>query len=339
MSGGQVKILNSLSENGGEMLQSELVKESGLSRSRTSEIISLLEKRSIVSRFPLGKNYRVVLETEVRNRRKRHLRIGFIRSAEYPFIIPFRKHMREAFGIEIHLRIYENGLDVARDLSLSRLDLGIAPILVSFMFCSLGAPFQIVAPAGSGGSSVISSVRECSSHQPKVATTKLSTMELLMKASVHEHFLPDQSKIIYVSNPDDIIDGIVSKRYEAACVWEPYATLLTKKTGVSKIVSYADIEEHLCCVLSASNQLEDRTVSIITKKFADSIQEFSRDPYRFIDQYSRVVDFDKSILHEVSHEYTYPSELECTSIARQFEHSGIHTPNPLTIREMIRRAE
>ena len=300
MSGGEVKILNSLSENGGEMLQSDLVRQSGLSRSRTSEIISSLEKKSLVSRFPLGKNYRVVLETEARTRRRR-LRIGFTRSAEYPFIVPFRKHMRDDLGIKVHLQYYENGLDVARDLSLSRLDLGIAPIIAGFMFCSLGAPFKIIAPAGSGGSSIVTAKREHSSSQPKVATTKLSTMELLLKTSIHEHFLPDESEAIYASSPQDIVNGIVSNRFDAACIWEPYATLLAKKRGFSRIVNYSDIEEHICCALSANNQLDDRSISKIKKKFTESIQEFSKYPDRYIDQYSRVVGFDENTIRQVPH--------------------------------------
>lgn len=322
------------------MLQSELASQAGLSRSRTSEILSLLEKKSLVSRHPLGKNYRVLLETEMHEtRRKSHLRLGFTRSAEYPFIVPFRKRMRDDLGMEVHLQIYDNGLDVARDLSLSRLDLGIAPILVSFMFCSLGAPFKIIAPAGSGGSSIVSKKCERSISRLRVATTKLSTMELLLKSSIHQRFLPEESETIYISSPRDIMNGIASKRFDTACIWEPYATLLTKEHGLSRIVSYNEIEDHICCALSVSNQLRDRVVSKITKRFKDSIEEFSGTPKSFLDQYSQITGFDFRIVRTVSCEYTYPIELEPNSITRQFKHAGINTPNPSTIKEMIRPSD
>ena len=138
-----------------------------------------------------------------------------------------------------------------------RLDFGITPILAGFMFCSFGAPFKIIAPAGAGGSCIVSrSHGKHSSVPAKVATTKLSTMELLLKSSVKEHFLPDESKVVYASGPQEIMSGLVSRRFDAACIWEPYATFLARKHELSKLVSYNEIGEHVCCALSAGNHLE-----------------------------------------------------------------------------------
>ena len=64
MAGGEERVLVSLAKNGGEMFQSELVRQTELSRSRTSEILTSLEKRMLVSRFQQGRNYRVVLKTD-----------------------------------------------------------------------------------------------------------------------------------------------------------------------------------------------------------------------------------------------------------------------------------
>ncbi len=289
MPGAEDRVLDTLAEDGGEMFQSEIVRQTRLSRSRTSEILTSLEKRSLVSRFQLGRNNRVLLKTDARKKnhsgRKKRLRMGLTRAAEYPYVIPFRKHMRDDLGIEVDLQIYENGLDVARDLSLLRLDLGITPILASFMFCSLGAPFKIIAPAGAGGSCVVSrDNRGKQSSDPKVATTKLSTMELLLKSSVNEHFLPDESKVIYSSGPQDIMSGLVSKRFDAACIWEPYATILARRHGLSKTVSYNEIGEHVCCALSAGNHLNDRILRKIGLKFKESISEFVKNPDSFLSQ-------------------------------------------------------
>ena len=55
MSGGEERALTSLALNGGEMLQSELVDQTGLSRSRTSEILSSLEsERSLATSNPFS---------------------------------------------------------------------------------------------------------------------------------------------------------------------------------------------------------------------------------------------------------------------------------------------
>lgn len=341
MQGAEEIVLGALTEEGGEMFQSDIVRQTRLSRSRTSEILTSLEKRALISRFQQGRNNRVVLKTDAREKnhdlRKRCLRMGFTRAAEYPFVIPFRKHMRDDLGIEVDLQIYENGLDVARDLSLLRLDLGIAPILASFMFCSLGAPLKIIAPAGTGGSCVVSrDNRGRESSDPKVATTKLSTMELLFKSSVNENFLPVESKGIYSSGPEDIMSGLVSKRFDAACIWEPYATILARRHGLSKTVSYNEIGEHVCCALSAGNHLNDRILCKIGLIFKESISEFVRNPDSYLPQYSLITGFDSKIVREVSEEYTYPLELDPKLISRQFERAGIQTPNPSTVKDMIR---
>jgi len=346
MAAAEERILSALVENGGEMFQSEIVRQSQLSKSRTSEILSSLERRSILSRNQQGRNYRIVLKTECRKQnylgRKKHLRLGFTRAAEYPFVIPFRKKMRNDFGIEIDLRIYENGLDVARDLSILRLDLGIAPILSAFMFCSLGAPFKIIAPAGSGGSCVVSRDdrgKRSSVPYPRVATTKLSTMELLLKSSVKEHFLPDQSKVIYATGSEDMVSGLVSKRYDAACIWEPYATFLARKHGLSKLVSYNEIGEHICCALSAGNHLDNRLLRKVVSRFRDSITEFGKNPDSSLTQYSAFTGFDNKMMSEVSEEYNYPSDLNPKLISKQFERAGIQTPSPSSVKGMIRYAE
>ena len=169
------------------------------------------------------------------------------------------------------------------------------------MFCSLGAPFKIIAPAGAGGSCVVSrDNRGKQSSDPKVATTKLSTMELLLKSSVNEHFLPDESRTIYSSGPQDIMSGLVSKRFDAACIWEPYATILARKHGLSKTVSYNEIGEHVCCALSAGNHLNDRILRKIALKFKESIAEFVKNPDSFLPQYSLITGFDSKIVREVS---------------------------------------
>ena len=83
---------------------------------------------------------------------------GFTRAAEYPFLVPLKKVLRED-GLELDFRVYDNGVGVARDLSILRIDIGIAPLVTLFMMHSLDAPFKIIGPAGSGGSSVLESPR------------------------------------------------------------------------------------------------------------------------------------------------------------------------------------
>ncbi|MDG6922578.1 MAG: helix-turn-helix domain-containing protein [Nitrososphaerota archaeon] len=335
--------MSALADNSREMFQSEIVRRTGLSRSRTSEILTSLEGRALVSRFQQGRNYSVNLNAHPRGkdtlRKKKQLRLGFTRAAEYPFVIPFRRHMRDDFGIEMEFEIYENGLDVARDLSTLRLDLGIAPILTSFMYCSLRAPFSLIAPAGSGGCCVISRKKpnDLLSSELKVATTKLSTMELLLKSSVREHFLPAESRAIYTPSPQNMMMGLRSKRFDAACIWEPYATILARKYGMSKVVNYRDIGAHVCCALSAGNHISDPMLRRISSRFEQSVIEYAENPDSYLVQYSSLAGFEPKIIREVSSEYSYPTELDANLISKQFERAGILTPIPSTVKDMIRR--
>src|SRR5271165_6213259 len=151
-------ILDLLARNG-EAYQSDLVRQSGFSRSRISEVLSSLEESGLVTRIPLGKNFRVIITAQVRKRRvhsgKEALRLGIIRASEYPFVLPFEKLLREKLNIKLSILTYDNGIDLSRDLSLLRLDLGIAPVLTHFMFFSIGSPIKMIAPAGSGGATIL----------------------------------------------------------------------------------------------------------------------------------------------------------------------------------------
>src|SRR5579872_6136877 len=157
-----------LLEGNVEIYQSDLVRQSGFSRSRVSEVLASLETSGLISRVPLGKNFRVILNRSAGSsksfakknpRKKKILSLGMIRASEYPFIISFENLLREKMGITLNCVIYDNGLRISRDLAQFRLDLGIAPVLTHFVFYSTGSPTKMIAPAGSGGASIRSEER------------------------------------------------------------------------------------------------------------------------------------------------------------------------------------
>jgi predicted transcriptional regulator len=242
--------------------------------------------------------------------------------------------MREE-GIEIELQIYNDGIEVVRDLSILRLDLGIAPILSSFMCTSLGAPFKILAAAGSGGSSVICRKKMFSSEKPVVATTRLSTMEMLTRASMSKGILPQDSKMNYVSSADAMLSGLRNGSFDAVCIWEPYATLLSRRRGHSRLARYNDIGEHVCCVLAAGNHLEEKTLRKVFTRFREATNSFAKTPEPYVSQYSSFVGFSHKISGDVCSEYTHPFELNCDLISKQFQVAGIGTPDPSTLGEFM----
>lgn len=337
--------LRSSAEDGA--YQSDLVRSTGFSRSRVSEVLSCLEKDRRIRRTHVGKNWKVFLHSEVHvrenegARNSKALLLGMTRAAEYPFVIPFKRLLKEA-SITLDIRVYDNGVDVMRDLSSFRLDLGIAPLLTQFMFYSLGAPIRIVAPAGSGGSSIMvdESVQmgKVTRTGFSVASTKLSTMELLLRASLNEGMLPDAVvETVYASSPAEISKMITSKRADAACIWEPYATMLERQ-GFKRLVRYTDLGEHICCVMAVGNHLQGyRSLNRLAEAYTKSMEEFTRNPDLYLSPYSILVGYDSALLTHVAHEYTYPGELDLRMVTEQLDRAGVRVPSPASIEDALLR--
>jgi predicted transcriptional regulator len=360
-------LLDLLTENRGALFQSELVRQSGFSKSRVSEVISSLEQRRLVSRTALGKNLRVFLpykfhprfiRSKSAPRKKELLKLGIVRSSEYPYLVSFKKILGEKLGIVLDLVIYSNGIDLARDLSLLRLDLGIAPILTHFIFCSLGSPMKIIAPAGSGGSSIVvrrlhrhnstsdskrsRGVRNVGGKASRVATTKLSTMELLLRSTINCEEgkslpLSNPGDIIYSNGPNEFMQALISGKADGACTWEPYTTMLlaNERLGLKRIVRYSDIGEHICCALAGGNSLQAQFLDKLGSLFVKSQEEYLRDRERFFAPYSVLMGFDQKIVRKVSSEYSYPSELDQSIISKQFTRAGIQIPSPWSVKEIL----
>ncbi|MHB8566066.1 MAG: DUF7343 domain-containing protein [Nitrososphaerales archaeon] len=350
-------LLDILNEHDGEAYQSELVRMSGFSRSRVSEVLSEMQRNGLLSKFPvgIGKNFNVMLNANLKGRKNNHVKgrrkknktihLGFTRAAEYPFVVPFRRFLKDKLDLDLQLRIYANGIDVTRDLSLHRLDLGISPVLTQFMFYSLGSPIKIIAPAGSGGSSLLVSRKGRGRHanreaEFRIASSKLSTMELLMRSSVNQDVLPRMSRVVYTSSPEEIMKDAASRSVDAACIWEPYATiLLAKKKGdFSRVIRYSDMGEHLCCALAAGNHLNGSFLDKVRRIFLESLEEYNVSRDSFTPPYATLTGFDQKTLDLVSREYSYPMELDSNLISHQFERAGLTVPAPFSVKDAVRAA-
>lgn len=330
------KILNLLNKLG-ETYQSHLVIATGSSRSRVSEVLSALESKNIITRIPEGRNLRVILNVPMIKKVRRvkgRIRLGFTRAAEYGFLIPFKRLLNYS-GMSVEFHVYGNGINVLRDLFLSRLDLAIAPILTQFIFYSIGAPISILAPAGSGGSSIIlRKGAELSKERSSVTLTKLSTMELLFRSSLNDCVLTNVGKTIYASSPEEMVQSIIRSKVDAACIWEPYATIL-ERGGSKRLIRYSEIQDHLCCVLSAGGGVDDAIKRKISKLLKKSIEIFNGNRENYVLAYSALVGLDSNLLSRVIDEYSYPEELDSLMLYKQLEHAGITVPSISSLKEAI----
>ena len=329
------EILKILHQNG-EAYQSELVKATGFSKATISEALSLLAKRRLVRRVAVGKNWKVYPQGEASpHHGGKRLRLGFTRAAEYPFLVSFKRALKDV-DLNLEFKVYENGIDVARDLSLFRVDLGIAPALTLFLFHSSEAPVKILAPAGSGGASVVLSPRQASNptRDAVVTCTKISTMELMMRSAMRDLDIPPTPKVVYASGPGQMQDMLLSGSADVGCIWEPYATTLEAR-GARRVIRYSDMGEHVCCALAAGGHLDERVLSKISRMYRLSMDSFRRDPEAHMTAYSALSGLEASLLRRVSGEYSYPEDFSGSVVERQFERGGVVLPSPSSFRDAL----
>jgi predicted transcriptional regulator len=311
----------------GQAYQSDIMRATGFSRATVSEVLASLEKRRMITRIREGRNSKVVYAAG-HGRARSRLRLGFTRAAEYPFLVPFRRILREG-GVELDFRVYDNGVAVARDLSLLRIDIGIAPLITLFMMHSLDAPFKIIGPAGSGGSSVLGSPKAGKERREGVRAvcTKMSTMEILMRSAEGRHAIPDIGTIAYADSPHEIGRALLSGSADVCSIWEPYATILETR-GANRIMRYSELSEHLCCAAAAGNHLGNRLLSKLSRSHAAAMRAFKGDRDSCYSAYAALSGLESSTIRRVESEYSYPVEISSSSVVKQLGVAGLRLPSP-----------
>ena len=317
----------------GQAYQSDIVRATGFSRATVSEVLASLEERKMVRRLKEGRNSKVVYVAA--RPRGRRLRLGFTRAAEYPFLVPLKKTLRED-GLELDFRVYDNGIGVARDLSMLRIDIGIAPIITLFMMHALDAPFKIIGPAGSGGSSVLESPRGPSARRDGVSVvcTRMSTMEMLMRSAESHHAIPRIETLTYAGSPFEIERALMSGAVDLCSVWEPYASMLEAR-GAKRVLRYSELSEHVCCAAAAGNHLGDGVLSKLARSYSSSMGAFRRDRGSYTAAYAALAGLDSSAVRRVETEYSYPVELSSDSVVSQLRSAGLSMPAPSSFRDSL----
>jgi predicted transcriptional regulator len=325
------EVLRILSE-GGDAYQADIVRATGFSKASVSEAIAELERKRMVRRTSIGRSSKLSLVGKSQ-KANMTLRLGFTRAAEYPFLVPFKKALKED-GIGLEFRVYENGLSVARDLSTFDIDLGVAPILALFMLHSLDAPLKIIGPAGSGGSSVLASPKGAHHAEPTAFCTKMSTMELLMRSAMRHHSVPEVRSLSYAASPREIGDALMSGAADVCSIWEPYATILEGK-GAKRLLRYSELSDHVCCAFAAGNHLGEALHRKLSRRYAASLEEFNRRRDAFVAPYSALAGLDSSVVARVSGEYSYPLALSPDDVVSQLEEAGMTVPSPSSFRDAV----
>ncbi|QGA54840.1 MarR family transcriptional regulator [Sulfolobus sp. E5-1-F] len=293
------KVISILKEKG-SLPQSELGKLSGLSKSRLSEVLSELEKEGIIKRRKvLGKNLEVSLSQD------RFLRLGIIRAAEYPFIIPFIKNL-ENRGYNVTVKIYENGIDLTKDLVEAKLDLGLSPIITQMIFLTIYRNIRIIGGGAKGGGGIIG--KTCT----RIASTVMSSMEMwAFREFRNIEIIPSYSSYQMLDFLEKgVVDGIA--------IWEPFLSILERKGY--KVHRFTPLH---CCTLAVRDNMDWEKIRGI---YEESFSWFKSSMDRWISSYSNLLNIDYNILKEASKNYEFDYYLDLNEFKNTLKNTGIFVP-------------
>ncbi|NON62829.1 MarR family transcriptional regulator [Acidianus sp. RZ1] len=284
----------------GQLPQTDLVRLSGISKSRTSEILTELEKNGIIIRKKLaGKNLMVSFNDN------KFLRIGIIRAAEYPFIMPFIKNLEQR-GFYVQVRIYDNGIDVTRDISLGKIDMGFSPVISQIIFSKVFG-IKIIAGGARGGAGIVG--EPC-----KVGSTVMSSMELWTMLDFRD------ATIVPFSSPKSLIDGLGKGDIKAVAIWEPYLSILESK---GNRISHIFDPIH-CCTLAIRDGLDEEKIKTV---YENSFSEFMSSKERWISSYANLLGEDYQLLEKASKRYVFDSYLDINEIYNYLKKANVYLPS------------
>lgn len=312
----------------GEALQSSIYRALDVSKSRVSEVLKDLEERNIIRRQRIGKNYVVSLNSYVRESGNL-LKIGIIRSSEYGYIIPLRKIIKDK-GYELEVRVYESGVEVMKDLVMGKLDFGISPAISQIFFAYAGFPVKMIAPAGSGGGYLFSTTTD---RKPRTLSSRLSTMEMILRTAVNSSLIRDPSSVDYFDDPMKALNEFLNGKADAITVWEPFATIL-RSEGKKETFSYSEME-HYCCTLSAHSSLKASLVESFRKYFFESMNIYEKNRSGFAFSYSALLGLPYGLVERTLKNYTYHHDVDIRILERQLSYAGISVPSPSVLRSFL----
>ncbi len=276
-------------ENSAPVTLSELARTLGWSKSmvwrrvkRLSDLglIKVNKQGGILLIYSSNKDHKVV----------RILRLGILRASEYPYVVRFRKMLRDIYD-DVDVIVYDEAFRLALDLSSGRVHLALAPVpsLLLAHRVSMGR-VKIIGGGSAGGTGIV-----IGNGGVGHATTMASTMELCAERRRLE---PPR---FYMRKGSEILRAIEERRVRQAVLWEPYLTLARDKGF--------DVEEcdiPFCCVLGSHEMLDD-SIARIKRLFAEAVSG-TRTAGVDIDVYSNLISMPKDLVARTVGSYTFIEE-------------------------------
>jgi len=317
------KILEILERAGpGGLLQSEIQKFLGLSKSWVSELLSSMERRGLIvrSKGP-GKTRIVRLSRYADPSLSGVLTIGMVPSAEY-IPLPLLAKAARGYGFKVEPYIKRSVLDVAIGFMRGEYRLAYLPIYTLPLLKVLGIGFKIIGAVALGGASIVG---KSLPDAVSILSSMLSTMEVLSVAYLRSSKTVSKPssayRVKYYRDPDEAVETLEGRGDVAAMLWEPYSSIAEAR-GLKRIPVSELLGEYHCCVLIAGEDLHQEILEKVKKAHIESIETLPTRIDAISHGFSEIVGLPHTMVKKAYREYTFTHQIDLGilgSIARAAE--------------------
>ncbi len=285
-----LKLLRDVNSSG--ILQSEISRKLGISKSTVSDVLASLEERRLIVRKKVSSRaYRVWCVEHSPEPVRGVLRVGILKASEYPKIISAARKLGAI------IRVYDNSLSLTKDLVHEQIDVAASPLVTQIFFGVLMKNikiFRIVAMNGSG-------IAFANSRGRVFGCSEFSTMERNLRKYMRIKGLSEC--IRYFSSPEKMLQSLNELR--GVAIWEPYLTYLSDK----EVERFENVlGNFVCCTLAANN----RFLTINWDIFEEFLEKLDRASYgseeaRFL---AELIGFDEKVIRKSFCNYIFDVDNE-----------------------------
>ncbi len=326
-------ILKLLMEHPEGVLQSNIHKALGVSKSRVSEVLKELENSGVIVRLKVGNQYLIKVR---RNEGKevglrKVLRLGIVWSSEYPFITLFAKYLERSLGYFLDVLVYTNALEATWALANGDIDLVLSPLITQLYAYSLTKSLKIIGGGAYGGSFILENPR---ADKELIASSELSAMDACRAIAINEGLLSTKETYYFTNPKSEIPQLIRSGGAKYLVIWHPLIEFLRPLNP--KIVARCDdLELHYCCTLASRTTLSQELRNRISEIFVKAIEDFLKCPERCLEWYSLKVGIPTDILRKGLKYYGFRPYVDVNLIYKTLAKVGINVPSPNLVKEVV----
>ena len=328
-----LKVLEEAGEDG--VVQSELPRITGYSRSYIAEVLRDLEAKGIIRRFRIGKQSYIVKLSKytAKLKRKTHLKLGILRASEYVYVPLFRRYLKD-YGLNVEIVVYDDALTLTRDLALGMVSLALSPIYTQVAVNAVYGGLKVVAGGSLGGASLIvrEGIKSINSIR-SIASSKISTMDYLVNILLVNELKDYSISIKYITNPDEAVILLYRGVVDAVNLWEPYVSLL-KRRSFRELIDYNEyIGEYYCCTLGVHTSLDYNTITKVKRAFSKALSEIKLHIDTLITPYSTITGLPVELIKESIGKYKHLDYIDMGILNRLISRGSKFIVNTQTVLE------